>query len=197
MSWSWLAFGLPLGVNTIEGSEAALLLAASAARAGWRRAISVATLGVATLAPMGAVVFFLYQSLPDAFIDYGIAAVIFVLGALELREGLEERGKQPSEEEPSKEEKSSERVWPAYVGVVLEGGEALIYTFAVASSSSSWLAATTGGLLGFGIPFLSLAALRRLAGGVPKWKQEIGIGLVLMTAAAMLVILRVAGLLGG
>jgi uncharacterized membrane protein len=194
-----LAFILPLGLNAIEGSEAALLFAASATRSSYGWTTVAAALGLATLVPAGFVLYFLYRFVPDELIDYGVATVIFLLGAREVREGLEERRKssEGSSQERSKGGRSSGPTWPVYVGMVLEGGEALLYTFAVASSSSSWLAATIGGALGFGLPFHGLTALRRLASRIPSWKQEIGIGLVLMGAAGTLLILRVVGLFGG
>lgn len=88
--------------------------------------------------PAGFALYFLYWFVPDEIIDYTFAAVIFLLGAYEVKEGLEERRRssQRFPEDLPDGERSSGPIWSAYVGIVLEGGEALIYTFAVASSSS-------------------------------------------------------------
>lgn len=196
MGLSLLAFGLTFVVTSIEGAEAALLLAASAARAGWRRAITAVALGLVTLLPVGVGLYFLYQYVPHDLIEYGVAAIIFLLGARELKEGLEERTEY-TEKGSSEKSESPSVTWPAYLGTILEGGEALLYTFVVAFSSLSWLPATVGGVIGFALPFVGLAALRRLAERIPAWKQEVGIGVVLMSAACILVILRVTGVLGG
>jgi len=187
MAWNWYAFAAPLALNAIEGGEAALLLAASAARAGWRRALTAGAAGLATLALAGVVLYAVYAALPGSLLDYGVAAVIFALGAHEVYEGLAARGTPPHERPPGS-------AWPAYLGVVTEGGEALVYTFAV-GSSFGWRPAAVGGTLGFFLPWLALTALRRVATRVPAWKQELGIGIVLMAAATSLAVLRATGTL--
>jgi uncharacterized membrane protein len=184
---AWYAFLAPLGLNAIEGSEAALLVASTAARAGWRRALTAAAGGMVVLGAAGVALWFAYAAIPDAWIDYGAAAVIFAVGVHELWEGLEARGVPPHE-------RAARGVWPAFVGVVTEGGEALVFTFA-AGSSFGWSPAAVGGAVGFALPWTALGLLRRAARDVPAWKQEVAIGVVLVVAATSLAALRASGIL--
>jgi hypothetical protein len=52
--------------------------------------------------------------------------------------------------------------WPAYVGVILETSEALLYSFAVASSKFAILPAIVGAGVGFAWPWSVLPLIRKL-----------------------------------
>ncbi len=195
--WSWLGFGLPLGLNAVEGSEAALLAAASAARGGWRRALLATLCASLALIPFAIGLYFLFRHVNGAYLDYGIAALIFLLGANEVREGLSERGEKEKAEEEKKDSRGWTAVWPAFAGVFLEGGEAVLYTFGVAHGSAGWVPAAIGGALGFALPWLMLKWLRAFVDRLPEWKVELAIGLVLMVAASTFGILRASGVFGG
>jgi hypothetical protein len=88
-------------------------------------------------------------------------------------------------------------VWPAYVGTVLEGGEALLYSLGVGHGSASWLSAGIGGAAGFALPWIGLVGIRRLIEGQPEWRVEASIGAVLMSAATIFGVLRLTGVFGG
>lgn len=223
LAFSGLGFGLPLGLNSVEGTEAALLVAAAATRSTWRRAMVAALAGVATLVPIGAGLFFAFRYLPGQYIDYAIAVLIFSLGVREVIEGVRGRraGEGGGEEHPDggdaqasasaeprrQQNDSADRregsagswtaVWPGYVGMVLEGGEALLYAFGVAHGSASYVSAGIGGVVGFALPWVGLAPLRRVIDRLPEWKVELGIGLILMTAATIFGVLRTTGVFGG
>lgn len=191
-----MAFILPLVLDSVEGSEAALLVAASAVRGTWKRAAIAAVAAGVTLIPIGIGLYFLFQFVNGNFIDYAIAVVVFLLGANELREGLTSRGKK-EDETKNKTAKGWKAVWPAYFGSILEGSEALLYTFAVAHGSGSWLSAAVGGGIGFALPWIGLKPLKRLVDKTPEWKVELSIGIVIMSAAAVFGILHVSGIISG
>jgi len=86
-------------------------------------------------------------------------------------------------------------VWPAYAGSILEGGEALLYTFAVAHSASGWIWIVLAAVAGFTLPWLALRWLRGITDRMPKWQVELSIGIVLMGAATNLGVLRFIGIL--
>jgi uncharacterized membrane protein len=229
VAWSWIAFALPLGLNCIEGAEASLLAAAAVSRGGWRKTIVACLAALVTLAPLAVGIYFAYRYIPSDYIDYGIAALIFLLGARELREGLGERAaaaarapfKRAGErvthpaaagieakavQQPQNAPTPSwfarrlgswTPVWPAYVGGVLESSEAVLYTFGVSHGSGSPLASAVGGTIGFVMPWMALAALRRLIARVAEWKVELSIGIALMSAASLFAALRATGVLGG
>ena len=204
--WSWIGFFLPLGLDSVEGSEAALLVAAAAKRGSWKKAVIAALAAVATLIPVGAGLYFLFKYVNASYLDYAIALIIFLLGANELREGISERfkkkGGSSSEAKDDAKQNSAgdpgwKAVWPAYFGVILESSEAMLYTFAVSHGTASWQAATAGAAIGFILPWVGLSRLRKTVDRMPKWKVETTIGIVLMSAAAIFGILHVIGIING
>ena len=92
-AWSWIGFGLTAGLCAVEGFEAFMLVTAGALKGGWRRAMIAALAGLASLAPFGAGLYFAFKYINAAYIDYGIAVFIFVLGVHELMEGRAARPK--------------------------------------------------------------------------------------------------------
>lgn len=150
-----------------------------------------------TLIPFGIGLYFLFKYVPGVYIDYTIAGIIFLLGVNEVREGLSEKNNRESKEDSDSKERGWKAVWPAYVGTVLEGGEAVLYTFAVAHGSGGWLSAVVGGAIGFFLPWAGLVWLRRWIESLPEWKVELSIGVVLMSAATIFALLRIFGVFGG
>ena len=91
MGFSGVAFGLPFAMNSVEGTEASLFVAAAASRSSWRRAVVAVGAAALTLLPVGGLIWVLFHFVGATYLDYAIAAIVFVLGARELREGLSER----------------------------------------------------------------------------------------------------------
>ncbi len=86
--------------------------------------------------------------------------------------------------------------WPAYVGVMLESSEALLYSFAVTSSSFAFLPAVLGAGIGFSWPWTVLPLVRKATQRLPEWKQETGIGTILVGVAAAFGLLHMMGVFG-
>lgn len=91
MAFSGVAFGLPFAMNSAEGTEASMFVAAAASRSTWRRAMQALLAGLVTLVPVAALIWVIFHFVGANDLDYAIAAVVFLLGCNELREGLGER----------------------------------------------------------------------------------------------------------
>ncbi len=93
MAFSGLAFGLPFVMNSVEGTEASLFVAAAAARSSWRRAMIAVAAGAVTMLPLAGLLWLAFYFINTSYLDYAIAFLVFALGVRELREGLKERPK--------------------------------------------------------------------------------------------------------
>ncbi|MDA8295720.1 MAG: peptidoglycan-binding protein [Actinomycetota bacterium] len=91
MPFSGVAFGLPFAMNSVEGFEASMFVAAAASRSTWRRAATAVVAAAVTLVPFGVLLWLAFHYFGAQYLDYAIAVLVFVLGARELREGLSER----------------------------------------------------------------------------------------------------------
>ena len=171
------------------------MVAASAARGSWKRAVIAALAAAVTLVPIGFGLYFLFRFVGGSYLDYIIAGIIFMLGINEVREGLSERSNSGKKNKDKGIATGWKAVWPAYVGGVLEGGEALLYTFAVGHGSGNWIAAIVGGGIGFVLPWAGLRWLRSWINRLPEWKVELWIGIILMSAATVFGTLHALGVL--
>lgn len=92
--------------------------------------------------------------------------------------------------------KATGDAWPAYVGVILETSEALLYSFAVASSKFALMPAIIGAGVGYVWPWSVLPLIRKATQHVAEWKQEAVIGFILVSVAAAFGLLHMVGVFG-
>jgi hypothetical protein len=86
--------------------------------------------------------------------------------------------------------------WPAYFGILLEGGEASLFTIGLGHGTGDWYAAAIGGGGGFIIPWLVLLGLRDWVEEQPEWAFELVIGIILASAATIFGLFRATGVFG-
>lgn len=87
--------------------------------------------------------------------------------------------------------------WPGYVGVILEGGEAGLFTIGVAQGTHQYYLAAIAGGAAFAAPWVGLIWLRRWLQSRPKWVFELTIGSILAAAGTIFGLFRATGIFGG
>lgn len=86
--------------------------------------------------------------------------------------------------------------WPAYFGVLLEGGEAGLFTMGVAHGTGSWYVSAIAGGAAFALPWALLVVLRSWIASWPKWLFELTIGAILVAASTIFGLFRATGIFG-
>ena len=114
-----------------------------------------------------------------------------------LRAVTAERGRRAAESNGGGIVATYGAAWPAYFGILLEGGEASLFTIGLGHGTGDWYAAAIGGGGGFIIPWLVLLALREWVQRQPEWAFQLVIGVVLASAATIFGLFRATGVFGG
>lgn len=119
-----------------------------------------------------------------------------------LQAALEARARERIEEADSAEDgggffSTYKDAWPAYLGIVLEGGEAGLFTIGVATGTGASYAAAIAGGAAFVAPWVAFAFLRGWIESWPKWVFELTIGAILAAAATIFGLFRATGIFGG
>jgi len=80
--------------------------------------------------------------------------------------------------------------WPAYLGVVVEGGEAGLFTIGIAHGTGSYFAAAVAGGSAFAAPWAAFAFLKDW---IESWPV---VGIILASAVTIFGLLRAEGIFG-
>lgn len=86
--------------------------------------------------------------------------------------------------------------WPAYLGVVFEGGEAGLFTIGVAHGTGSYFTSAVAGGSAFAAPWVAFAFLKDWIQSWPNWLFELVIGIILASAATIFGLFRATGIFG-
>ena len=86
--------------------------------------------------------------------------------------------------------------WPAYLGVVFEGGEAGLFTIGIAHGTGTYFAAAVAGGGAFAAPWVAYVFLRDWIQSWPNWLFELVIGIILASAATIFGLFRATGIFG-
>ena len=176
-------------IGFIEGSEIALFTVAAASKYKWRRAWMITLAGLATLAPLIAIIYFIFNILPLEITLLVAAAIIFILGAHFFQEGygkMKERHKKRSRKE--EEEEIKEEIGVGMIGVysaiLLEEVEAGSISMSIgAATGNAYVSAIIGMLIGLAIPLAAIKGIEPLIEKLPEWAIQLTIGSVMMVVA--------------
>jgi uncharacterized membrane protein len=173
-------------IGFIEGSEIALFTVAAASKYKWRKAWMITLAGLATLIPLIAVIYFVFDILP-LDITLAIAAIIiFLLGAHFFQEGYEKRTEKHSKKEEKDEIKEEIGVGMigVYSAILLEEVEAGSISMSIgAASGGAYVSAVIGMLIGLLIPLIAIKGIEPFIEKLPEWAIQLTIGSVMMVVA--------------
>lgn len=184
MEWYLVAAGAGMGV--IGGSEIAMMTVAASTEYKWKKAWLVTFAGLATLIPLGALLYFFFVTLPEGLMELAAGGVIFALGAYFFYKGIKKRGS--PEEEHEHEEKIGAGLFGIYTGIVLEGAEITTVIIALGAAAGAFAPAVLGLIIGVAIPLAAIRALKPLIEKVPEWALQTAVGAIMMLVAAMIML---------
>ncbi len=173
------------GLGIISGSEIAMLTVAASIKYKWKKAWAITFAGLATMVPVGAMIYLFFTMLPQTLLDIAAGAAIFIIGAYFLAEGLMRKGKEKEEKE-----RISAGMFGIYSGVVLEGIEITTVAISVGVATSA-LASSLGGLvIGWTIPLATVSFLKSMIERIEQRSLKMAVGLIMIIVAGSLVALH-------
>lgn len=104
MGFSGIAFGLPFAMNSAEGTEASMFVAAAASRSSWKKAMFALGAALVTLVPVVGLIWVIFHFVGANYLDYAIAVVVFLLGLRAVKEGLDEKPSRSGHSDPGARE---------------------------------------------------------------------------------------------
>ena len=177
-----------LVVGFIEGSEIALFTVAAASKYKWRKAWMITFAGLATLVPLIAIIYFVFNTLPLNITLLIAGVVIFALGAHFFYEGYEKKVHHETEKEEIKEE-IGVGMMGVYTAILLEEIEAGSISMSIgAASGGAYVSAILGMLIGIAIPLVVINKLEPFIDKLPEWLIQITLGSIMMLVAVAILI---------
>lgn len=171
------------GMGLLGGSEIAMMTLAATSIYGWRRTWLVTFAGLATLIPLGALLYYFFTTLPSGMMELAAGIVIFALGAFFFYKGIKKR---TSSEENEHEEELGAGLIGIYAGVVFEGAEITTVIIALGAAVGAFLPAILGLMIGVAVPLATIRALKPLIERIPEWALQVSVGGIMMSVAVMI-----------
>ena len=173
-----------IGLGIISGSEIAMMTVAASTKYKWRRAWEITLAGLATMVPIGMVIYYFFTILPRALLETVAGAAIFLIGLYFVAEGLY------GGEEHEEKRRLSAGMFGIYSGVVLEGVEIVTVAISVGVATGALAASIAGLLVGWAIPLVAVRFLRSLIERIEGRSLKISVGVIMMVIAGSLVLLN-------